>query len=228
MPYAYVNSGINNGASNQITYNPAAGNLAVLLSLTSVGAGSPTLTGVQDNNSVAWTQGIATYSFDSGSAYLTAYYKANCEAGITTITGTYNGGSPGGITLIVIEYSGIATSSPLINTVSNSQTGPGTGANALTSGTISVPTVPALCLGMVVDDVGGNPISAGTSPNAFTSRFTTTTGNDIILQDFRLTTGSAVGSTATASQGAASFGSMFLAFAESGGGGNTASIAWVK
>jgi len=189
--------------------------LLVLASFTSSGAGNPLLTQVQDNNSVNWTQAIATQAIVS--SYVTYYYLQNCEAGITSATCTYNGGPPGTIVTTITEYSGIATTGALLGSVSNTQTSPGTGTDILTSTNFNVTTQPALIYGQMWNPQNDTAGAAGTG---FTNRFVPSNYGGRV-EDKRVTaTGNTAATFTLGGSGTDTFITFLLAFAESGGGGS--------
>ena len=212
MAYTFVNSG---GAENTnvTTYSPTAGNLIVLMSSTSSGAGNPNITSWQTNGAANLAIPIASIS-NSGLWYTVGYLE-NCPAGVTSITATYNGGTPGTVTQVLVEYSGIATSGSLIATTpaANLQTAPGTGANAIVSGTQNVilPGAGALILGLHTNSEG-HSMTAGTG---YTSRIVVNANFAGIIQDLRATSnGNQTATTQVGLGGTLQFTSAILAFSE--------------
>jgi len=210
MAYAYVSSGENSANSATITYSPTAGNLVIWLSKTSIGGGTPTVTGVVDNLGNPLAQGIATYNATSG-PWLTAFYLSNCASGITSFTATFNGGTPSSTNIAVAEYSGIATSSPLVVAGHAEQTTPGTGTDAVTSGNFNVTSQPALVFGHQCL-TNGNSTTTDTPGTGFTQR--RNTNNFWQLEDKRVTATGNTAVTGTTSNATFSFSSQMLAFAE--------------
>lgn len=115
---------------------------------------------------------------DGATFSLANFYYPNTTGGADTVTVTF----AGAITyasLQCAEYSGVATSSPLDQATSNSQTAPGTGANAITSGNVTTTTAGQLILGWTTAlTVGAGTVSAGTG---FTGR--TNVFGDTIFED---------------------------------------------
>lgn len=118
------------------------------------------ISGVADSRSQTFTSAVnvtdgATYS-------LANYYFLNTTAGADTVTVTF-AGAVTYASLQCAEYSGVATSSALDQATSNSQTDPGTGANAITSGNVTTTTAGQLILGWTSAlVVGAGTVSAGT------------------------------------------------------------------
>jgi len=212
MSYAYVTTGANSANSNTISFTPTnANDLLVLVSSTSSGAGTPTITSVVDNNGVSWAVGVATFQGASSGSWYSVYYLLNNEAGITAVTVTYAGGTPGTCNISITEYSGVGTAtSAFLGAAKAFQASPGTGTDALSSPTLNVGAVPALILGISID-YNEASIAAGTG---FTSRFNSTVGGSVVMVEDLLA--SVLGNqkaTATASTGTDIFATFVLAFA---------------
>lgn len=145
---------------------------------------------VADSRSQTFTAAVnvtdnATYS-------LAIFYYANTTAGADTVTVIF----AGAITYASLqcsEYSGVATSSPLDKFASNSQTDPGTGANAVTSGSVTTTTDGQLIVGWSSAlVVGTETITAGTG---FTGR--TNVFGDTLHEDQVQTSAGAIAATFT-------------------------------
>jgi hypothetical protein len=145
---------------------------------------------VADSRSQTFTAAVnvtdnATYS-------LAIFYYANTTAGADTVTVTF----AGAITYASLqcsEYSGVATSSPLDKFASNSQTDPGTGANAVTSGSVTTVTDGQLIVGWSTAlIVGTETISAGTGFSGRTNVF-----GDTLHEDQVQSTAGAIAATFT-------------------------------
>lgn len=213
--------------SNAVFVNitPTAGNLLVFTSATSSGGGTPTLTSLQAMSGTGGT-GTALASFTIPAAlataipnnyYITGAYLPNLPSGTASVLANFNGITPGEIYIQVSEYSGLAISSPLIVATRQFQSAPGTTANALSSGTASVSSIPAFIIGVPYDENGNSgDIVAGTN---FTKRGTNT--NQWSLEDRRETgaTGSyAATFTAATNGGTDKYDTTMLAFSEAGSG----------
>ena len=228
MSYAYVGNGFNTANAASISYAMAsASNIAIIAVETSNGAGNPYILTALTNNGGQLKPVFGTYGSsadvvsggpDFGKISYWYYAPGTDASAPTSFVFTFNGGTPGNCTLALVEYSGIATGTPLIGTVGsvNAQTNPGTGANAVTSGTQSVGTVPALVLGISVTTTG----SSYTAGTGYTQRVNLSSGSGSwSFEDLRATSAGNQTATWTESHGAsASYWSMLLAFAEPAGG----------
>jgi hypothetical protein len=230
MAYAFVNSAPNAANANTIAYTATAGNYLILVCETSAGGGTPTITGITDNGTGGSGWAALKATSQDGAAnndFFSVWASTSASSGATTISVTFNGGTPGTTNMAVVEYSGLSSTGFQGISTFNQQVTPGATANAVTSNNLNVTAQPALLLGWLVDELGNGGWSAGSSPNAFTSR---SSGNYNLLEDFRiLATGNAL-ATATNTHGAAdTFVSYVMAVTEAGGGGGgTATIAWVS
>lgn len=123
------------------------------------------ISGVADSRSQNYTSAV---SVTDGATYsLATYYFLNTTGGACTVTVTF-AGAVTYASLQIAEYSGVATSAALDKTTSNSQTDPGTGANAITSTSVTTVTNGQLILGWTSAlVVGAGTVSAGTG---FTGR----------------------------------------------------------
>lgn len=216
MAYSYVKTGLNSGNAATVTFSPTnVGDLLIVGSATSAGGGSPTAS-ITDNLSDTWSTALATHVDSSTGQFISCFFLPNCPAGITTITLTFSGGTPGTTDIFCTEYSGIATTSPLnAGPGANYQTNPGTGANAVTSASITVSQQPALLFGCFYDS-NFPTMTAGTG---FTRR-QSSGSNGWMTEDQRLTATGSYAATATDPAGASAWTtSIALAFLEPSGGG---------
>ena len=183
------------GTTLAIAYgsNVTAGNLLVCHIYANHG-----ISGVADSRSQTFTSAVnvtdgATYS-------LATFYYANTTGGADTVTVTF----AGAITYASLqcsEYSGVATSSPLDKFASNSQTTPGTGANAVTSGSVTTTTDGQLIVGWSTAlTVGAGTTSAGTG---FTGR--TNVFGDTLCEDQVQTSAGAIAATFTSTSATSNF-----------------------
>lgn len=150
------------GVTESITFstNVGASNLVV------VGVGwattTATISSIKDSNNVSYTL-IDSTSDGTNGAHST-YYLANSAGGTgaSTITVTWSA-DPGFGFLVAQEASGVATSSALDVHGINVQAAPGTGANAITSGSVSSSGADFV-FGVSFDDSANNTAySAGTN-----------------------------------------------------------------
>jgi len=97
-------------------------------------------------------------------------YAANCKGASTIVSVNNSGGAALGA-LYVVEYSGLALSGVLLGSNSAETSGPGIGANIISSGTAAITGTPAMIWGLCYDFTGNTvQTSAGTSPLGFTGR----------------------------------------------------------
>ena len=180
MPGAFVQLARNSANALFVNISPTAGNLLAFTSATSSGVSTPTLTSLQAMSAAGGTgSALASFTIPAALAtaipnnyYITGAYLANLPTGTASILANFNGQTPGEIYLQVAEYSGLATVSPLIVATRQFQSAPGSTANALSSGTASVSSIPAVLMGATFDENGNAAdIVAGTS---FTKRGTNT------------------------------------------------------
>lgn len=156
------------------------------------------ISGVADSRSQTYTSAVnvtdgATYS-------LATYYFLNTTGGACTVTVTF-AGAVTFASLQVAEYSGVATSSALDKTANNSQTDPGTAADAITSGSVTPTTDGQLILGWTSAlVVGGSTVSAG---SGFTGRINVF--GDILFEDQIQTSAGAIAATFTTTSATADF-----------------------
>lgn len=165
------------------------------------------VSGVADSRSQTYT---AAVSVTDGATYtLATYYFLNTTGGACTVTVTF----AGAITyasLQVAEYSGIATSAALDQFASNSQTAPGTGANAITSGSVTPTTNGQLILGWTTAlTVGAGTVSAGTG---FTGRVNVF--GDTLFEDQVQGTAGAIAATFTGTNAASDYITLISTYKE--------------
>jgi hypothetical protein len=187
-----------------------AGNLlVVLIQWSDSGGTNPTMP-------AGWTSAGAKIT-NAGNSSLHAFYDPNNPGGITSVQpSSWDNGTPGDISIAGSEYSGIATSSPLIVLASQSQASPGTGTDAVTSGTGNVTSQPALIWGCV--------LGAGTSYVAGTGFTQRSAWGFSCVEDKRVTATGNQAATFTAAGSASNVQTAMLAFAEAGAGGSNANL----
>jgi hypothetical protein len=243
MAYAFVQKGFGGVFSgNVVTWSTGAtgaGNLLVIAYVKGNNAnehvnsvagnvntsqpGWQTAVGVLGNDNSKIINASAFASFD---ATTLLYLPGSANAGGDTTTTMTIGGDQGGNVFIgAMEFSGIASTSPFVNFATNAQTAPGTGTDAVTSTTVTISTVPALLAGFAFfDSQSGVGTITGTG---FAGRGLSSASNAYIWgEDRRITSASSVAATFTQVTNSNTL-AIGMAFAEPGGGGNTASIAWV-
>jgi hypothetical protein len=147
------------------TSNVTAGNLTVVgVSWGAAGGVIEALSSVADGLSNTYTRITNCDVVDStNDQQHTIIYAKNIAGGACTITVTFTASrSNRGIT--IAEYSGADTSAPLDQSVSNFQTSPGTGTDAVTSTTKTTTANGELIAGIYTDSTSGagTTVSAGT------------------------------------------------------------------
>lgn len=179
MAYTFVQKGYAIFTGNTVTWQQAtgAGNLLVLAFIKANNGASEYVTSVAGNvnTSQTWStvtgslnninSKILTGSGDASFATATLIFLpgANNAGGDTTTTVTVHSDGGGNVLIGAMEFSGIAGTSPFINYNLNSQAAPGNAANAVTSNTVNVSTVPALLAGFgFFDNSGQGSSTTGT------------------------------------------------------------------
>lgn len=89
-------------------------------------------------------------------------YVLNIPSGVASIIGTYSGGTPGYGFLVAVELSGVDNSTGFVTAARNGQNTPGTAANAITSGTVSVSSAAKYLVGICMDGSQNGTAAAGT------------------------------------------------------------------
>jgi hypothetical protein len=122
------------------------------VTLNSVGDGTRTFTLLDNPTTVG------------GGASAAMFYYENHPGGATTVTVTFSGVITTSMTLIIHEASGCLTSSALDQHIINPQTAPGTGADAVTSTSVTTTGNGEYCAGFMVERSGGGAITKGSDP----------------------------------------------------------------
>lgn len=140
------------------------------------------------------------------------------------ITATFVGNTVAYPAIYVAELSGIDTSSPVGGSNFQVRVNPGTGSNAIVTGTITPSGQPAVLFGFALDAVGTNVVpTAGTGFTSLTASWTfagAVSNGQLRPMHKRLTSTSGTTVTATASNGNANtFWIAGVVLLESGGGG---------
>lgn len=182
--------------------NVTAGSLLVCYIYASHGISS-----VADSRSQTFSSAI---NLTDGATYSRAiFYYANTTAGADTVTVTF-AGSITYASLQCSEYSGVATSSPLDQTTSNSQTDPGTATDAITSGNVTTTTNGQLIVGWtsaIVVAVG--TVSAGTNYTGRQNVF-----GDTLFEDRVQTTAGSIAATFTTNHATSDYITLISTFKE--------------
>lgn len=165
------------------------------------------ISGVADSRSQTFSSAInvtdnATYS-------LAIFYYPNTTGGADTVTVTFLGAITYA-SLQCSEYSGVATSSPLDKTASNSQTDPGTATDAVTSGNVTTTTNGQLILGWSSAlVVGAGTLTAGTGYTGRTNVF-----GDTLMEDRVQTSAGSIAATFTNSFATSDYITLIATFKE--------------
>lgn len=207
--YAHVQSVAANADTATIT-SSTAGTLLVFSVYTSGGGGR--ISTVTSGFTLVATELVGDYG-------VSVYAYPNNPGGITSVGVTaWASGTPGERRVYVSEYSGIATSSPVLTTASQTQSSPGTGTDAVTSGTSTVTLAGApgaLIYGFSGSFGSGITMNTGTG---FTSRVLND-GNRV--EDKRVTSDGSQAATYTAASAPATTYTWMVAFAEASAGGSS-------
>jgi hypothetical protein len=210
MSYTYRTSANNSANANTITISPTAGDVVVLISMTSSGGGTPTMT-VADGQSGVWTTTSINGTANGAGYYASIAYCLNAPAGVTTLTATFNGGTPGNCDMAATSYGGLSSPS-FVGINHNYQNSPGTGTNAIVSAALNVGAIPALFIGIVTDGTGNGGTTAGTG---FTRRVNNVTSLDITTEDPGAeVTGSQIATFTNTTHGTDMFDTYAIAFVD--------------
>jgi hypothetical protein len=183
LNYGYVGQAY--AAAATVNYSPTQGNLVkVSVGFTKLtGSPSPSLT---DSESNGYTQAQPFAQGSTSGNYLATWYLSNVPAGITSFSVSFAGGTATPY-MLVQEYTGLCLeqngSTALLGHATMAYvTAPGTGANAISSGSFTIGSYPAM-LSSVVFDPAANPVTAGTG---LTQRFSSA-GDALSAGDARFT-----------------------------------------
>jgi hypothetical protein len=103
----------------------------------------------------------------------------------------------------VQEISGADTSSPLDQCALNFQATPGTGSNAVTSGSVTTTTDGQFIFGASRGNVSSQTVTHGTSPNVFTADYEAGAARGLLNEHFIQSTQGAIAATGTSDTGGA-------------------------
>jgi len=229
MAYAFVQKGFGEFGTNTLTWTGAttAGNLLVIAFIKGLNA-SEFVSSIAGNvNTIqSWATAVGSLNninckIVTGSGNATNFGSATLVylpgsanlGGDTTHTFTLSGDQGGNMFIAGMEFSGIASTSPFINYNFGAQTNPGTGADAITSGGVTVGTVPALLAGFgyFLNEPAGTLTGTG-----FSGRSIDPTNRFMWGEDQRITSASSPAATFTESSGGATDTTLAfgMAFAE--------------
>lgn len=194
MAYSFINSG-HSANSLSLSYSPGAGNQVLIAVSDFIATGGP-VASVTDNLSTVYSTAIATTQGSPSSYELAVFYNLNSPSGVTSYSVSFSGGTVSGnvaLEILVLEYSGLAG---FTGAAFNYVVTPGSGANTIVSNAINLNNVPAALVGIIFNP-SVHTCSAGTSPIAFSARYTASTSG-MFGEDARvLTSGNAKVSAGT-------------------------------
>jgi len=177
MAFARVQGGSNQdwsgGSVTTVTATVSAIGSGNLVSGYVTASGNMTDLQVKDGAGNSCTMGTVVYDATNNQT-AQSFYKANITNAPTTFILSRVGATNLTYAAIVLdEFSGVATSSPLTGTpAQQAQTSPGTGTDAITSGTTTPGANGALIYGWTQNDSGSTLASAGTGYTSATSNAT--------------------------------------------------------
>lgn len=202
-------------ATNSASYAPTAGNNLVVAIFNTITSGAPVASFTDNKGNIYSNPVNVAGPYSALNYFLSLFYLTNIPAGITSFTATFSGaGVVGNTFLFISEWSDpnswvfLGVPSP----AGNGQNGPGSGANALTSNPVNVSAAPAVLIGFVMNP-SLHPISAGTSPIAFTLDFATA-GDGISVEHAALVATGNAAATATTANAANDFITTAIAFGD--------------
>lgn len=180
-----------------------AGDLAAFAVTTSIGT---TVSSFTDDKSDSCTVGTPV----SSGTVLTPVYCPNLTSGAKTFTATLSGASV--VNGIAGDtYSGVVTTTPLDKTTGQHQATPGTGSNAITSGSAGTASVSGeLVWAVTVNSTGAAGSGTITNGTGFTARQSIT--NLVRTEDLTQGAAAAVTGTFTAGNSADSFNTIVMSF----------------
>lgn len=165
--------------------------------------GSDTTTTMTDTNGNTWAKAATGHASSSGMYFRPFECKSVTVGGATAITVNWSGA----VTqrgLAGLEVSGLDSSAAIQTNAQQTQVNPGTGTDAITSGSITPTSQPAMVFGFTQDQGNSDPISVGTGftqyacPNCSIVNGSSKT----VVQQKRVTATTATASTATSTFGA--------------------------
>lgn len=128
------------------------------------------------------------------------FYAKNITGGANAVKATFSGAVVG-TAVYAAEYSGLDKFNPFSNSLSNTQTAPGTGTNAVTSTAFAPKGQPVMMVGLSVNEAGAAAPTAGTGFTARTTVWTGTSVKSATPEDERITATSAAAATWTVASG---------------------------
>ncbi len=201
----YVQSGANTGTTTvAVTLTGVvAGNTLVAFLGDGTTSGPGTHTASSNNGGSLTAGGTAT---DSGDAvWFGCFTLPNANSGSHTVTGTLDSGN--GAFMIVAEIGSTAGASSVTDTKAVHQSAPGTGTDALSSGTVTISAASTL-VAFSADTASASTSDEPAAGTGFTSRVNAANGT---IGAYRLTT-KALSSSAAATFTAITGGDQFITF----------------
>jgi hypothetical protein len=212
---------LNSSNTAYVDISTTAGNALCGTVGTSAGGGTPTITAVQAMSGTGGTGSVLATGVVPASplntreiaagAWESGFYIENLPSGVQSVLFTFNGGPPGTIGITAVETSGVAVSSSYLAGAYQLQTNPGTGTDAITSGTASVGSIPALIIGIK----GGWAETTGVAGTGFTQAYGPANYTSVGFRRETGSTGSYAATFTDATNGASTVTSTtMMAFAE--------------
>lgn len=130
---------------------------------------------------------------NSGDVSAEALTLTNANSGTHTIACSISTDAILGIA--AIWYTGVGDVDNSFAAVNGAVVTSGSGANALSSGAFTTTTNGDTVVGFFVNDGSGTALTAGTSPNSFTSRLSGNLGDPFLMQDLTQATAGSIAST---------------------------------
>lgn len=172
--------------------------------------GVTSITGVTDDKSDSCTVGS---DITGATVIFTPVYCPNLTAGATTFTATLSSSATLATIIVVGEFSGL-TASPLDKRTGQAQTTPGTGSNAVSSGSGGTATVPGeLVVAATINQTGAAGVGTITGGTGFTAGSTEQTVTNLLRGEYLVQTSpAAVTGTFTAGSASDSFNTAVMSF----------------
>lgn len=202
---AYVQSAgtTGSGTSMSVAYPSNVSTGSLLITALSVGSGVSSVT-----DSLGQSETTLAGEITDGSTFcIRVSYYVNSAAGADTITVNFTG-SAGFGSVAIHEYSGVATASALDKTTTNNQVNPGTGTDAITTGSVTTTTDGQLIFGFAAQyDSVASTTAGGTGYTERQDPF-----GDTPTEDRIQTSAGAIAATFTAGNASQDFFSWIATF----------------
>jgi hypothetical protein len=213
------------GTTADAFMTPTAGNTVLVIAGWASAAVSDTAIFQDITNTISCTTLPIAFNATVGFAMVVGYCTSNqVLGGSTNFRITLNAARPF-FSIIVEEWTGITTPSPVDSSMFNMQNAPGTGTNAINTGTYTTSSSGDLLWGALVDTAGIGSNSAGTLSQAYTM-LTQASGITAYYTEWAVQggpSGSTEASFTSAAAGSGTSGNWYytygVAFKAAGGGG---------